>query len=783
MKHLDQLLELSNKIKDDLAKTMSVGHAMGPPTNLVGGAAAAGIEATHPAYQGLEHSPAVKKLSYLRMKLAESKGQNLDEQVNKSEDKDPSPKKGQNGVKHVASIAVFNHDGDLLMGKRRNNGRWTMPGGHIDAGEHPFYGAQRELKEESGLDLPHLELLGSEQVNCQDGQDRMIHAFKTQVPKGSKTTVRFDPDMEVDRWRWMDVSNGLPDHVANNLHSPKNVTLKKLGLQKEAAHAATPESLTKSDKEVCSNCGESRPTNLLHSYEHPEKGKVSFCSGCVEGGDFFIRRKGYHKTHTPTPREKSDEEKFVSHHNTGHISSESYKDINLDWIKPEKYQVHHSSMTTSAGHHIEFRQSGEPLKYVKTNHEGEIERGTDGNANYLSDQEIQQKGLPAKSTHIVAFHDNKPIGHASDEFGTDGVWVKPEYQKQGIGTELLHHFRSQFKNRGKMGQMTDAGRNLTGSYYRKYIAPMKKTEVNEPLMKPYESESQRRWAHTEAGKEALGGEKVVEHWDEATRGKKLPEKKLSVDEIRKKRQAKEKLKKVAPTPEMKQALDTDPKLLEHTKNLVAAQKPKVASYPEIKPEKQIKKAKVDEGKTPEEKRAIRSERKGSWERENYGVHTQTGVNLGDKDTAKFLLGAKLKQLKGMVKPDLEKSEGGDDIIHKNPVYRGLNLEPTLSGNKKIKFDPNKSTESSGFYGKGTYVSHTPDEAATWGNHISEYHPTKSLRLWKEPKSHRGVNIPRKDYMKNLPEHYDGISFGSGAEGGRQILLRDTNSIKRMGKVK
>ena len=57
-----------------------------------------------------------------------------------------------------------------------------------------------------------------------------------------------------------------------------------------------------------------------------------------------------------------------------------------------------------------------------------------------------------------------------------------------------------------------------------------KTEKSEeihgkkPLMKPYVSEAQRRWAHTSSGKEALGGEAGVHEWDEATKGKKLPEK-------------------------------------------------------------------------------------------------------------------------------------------------------------------------------------------------------------------------------------------------------------------
>jgi hypothetical protein len=51
----------------------------------------------------------------------------------------------------------------------------------------------------------------------------------------------------------------------------------------------------------------------------------------------------------------------------------------------------------------------------------------------------------------------------------------------------------------------------------------------EPLKKPYVSEAQRRWAHTAAGKKALGGEKAVEHWDKESKGKNLPEKVSKMD--------------------------------------------------------------------------------------------------------------------------------------------------------------------------------------------------------------------------------------------------------------
>jgi hypothetical protein len=60
--------------------------------------------------------------------------------------------------------------------------------------------------------------------------------------------------------------------------------------------------------------------------------------------------------------------------------------------------------------------------------------------------------------------------------------------------------------------------------------PTHEGSEKEELQKPYRSEAQRRWAHTPAGKKALGGEKAVKEWDSATKGKNLPEK-ISKEEL------------------------------------------------------------------------------------------------------------------------------------------------------------------------------------------------------------------------------------------------------------
>jgi hypothetical protein len=66
---------------------------------------------------------------------------------------------------------------------------------------------------------------------------------------------------------------------------------------------------------------------------------------------------------------------------------------------------------------------------------------------------------------------DKPIGLASNEFGTIGVWVEGLYQKLGIGSDLMVMFMKQnpkfLNGQKKIGQMTPAGENMSRSAYRK----------------------------------------------------------------------------------------------------------------------------------------------------------------------------------------------------------------------------------------------------------------------------------------------------------------------------
>jgi ADP-ribose pyrophosphatase YjhB (NUDIX family) len=65
----------------------------------------------------------------------------------------------------TASALVFDESGRILLGRRAgepDEGKWDLPGGFLEEGEHPLEGLVRELREETGLDVEPLELAAIE---------------------------------------------------------------------------------------------------------------------------------------------------------------------------------------------------------------------------------------------------------------------------------------------------------------------------------------------------------------------------------------------------------------------------------------------------------------------------------------------------------------------------------------------------------------------------------------------------------------------------------------------
>ena len=59
-----------------------------------------------------------------------------------------------------ACAIIHNESGDVLLLKRRDDGKWDPPGGHIDPDETPAAAVERETFEETGLIVRVAKLIG-----------------------------------------------------------------------------------------------------------------------------------------------------------------------------------------------------------------------------------------------------------------------------------------------------------------------------------------------------------------------------------------------------------------------------------------------------------------------------------------------------------------------------------------------------------------------------------------------------------------------------------------------
>lgn len=115
----------------------------------------------------------------------------------------------------VALVLVTDGRGRYLFGKRHDDGRWTLPGGHLDPGEDPLVGAARELYEEAGLRPISMTPLTTVEPTA-PGRAR-LHFF-TALCHGAPTNAH-DPDQE-GAFQWVDARGGLPANVYDHLHGP-----------------------------------------------------------------------------------------------------------------------------------------------------------------------------------------------------------------------------------------------------------------------------------------------------------------------------------------------------------------------------------------------------------------------------------------------------------------------------------------------------------------------------------------------------------------------------------
>ncbi len=115
-----------------------------------------------------------------------------------------------NSIKPAAAAAIIKED-KILMLKRTDNQKWTMPGGTLEFGESITECAVREVREETGLDVKLLDVIGCYTdphivVEYSDGEVRQEFTLVFYAPYiGGGIAI----DAESSDYKWINLSEVL----------------------------------------------------------------------------------------------------------------------------------------------------------------------------------------------------------------------------------------------------------------------------------------------------------------------------------------------------------------------------------------------------------------------------------------------------------------------------------------------------------------------------------------------------------------------------------------------
>jgi 8-oxo-dGTP pyrophosphatase MutT (NUDIX family) len=133
---------------------------------------------------------------------------------------------------YVGLVVIDKDRQKIMLGKRREDGMWTGPGGSANVSEHPKAAAIREAFEEANLQIKLRDL--KELPSVVVGNGKVCHCFLVYVDsKKTKVHSGNDPDKEVHRWEWFGLQDPLPGKIDRfRLETINNAKMRVFGLRK-----------------------------------------------------------------------------------------------------------------------------------------------------------------------------------------------------------------------------------------------------------------------------------------------------------------------------------------------------------------------------------------------------------------------------------------------------------------------------------------------------------------------------------------------------------------------
>lgn len=205
--------------------------------------------------------------------------------------------KAKTGVVKYADVLLFRGSKLLILQRAGENMNytpdWCIPGGHVDEGEDFRTAAQRELFEETGIDVPEDTLM---EVGVAKTKNAEIHYFMGHVDDESPAFVVVDGEEEIGSM-WIDPVTELEDY--DFIFDMKDNIKKILGLEVkpspvEIVMKAFQEGKVTEDvvKSVCGKYPkEIRKANNKTDFSHSERKDLAKKGEAMPNGKYPIRNR------------------------------------------------------------------------------------------------------------------------------------------------------------------------------------------------------------------------------------------------------------------------------------------------------------------------------------------------------------------------------------------------------------------------------------------------------------------------------------------------------------
>ena len=121
-------------------------------------------------------------------------------------------------MKRVVVAIIYGPENKILMGPRKDSGKWSFIAGCCELGEDPRAAVIRETKEESGLTATDTTL-----VMVEINTNALVYLFEVKTTGNIDTSK--DPDEEFDHLTWEDPFDRV---LELEVPAPNNTALKYL---------------------------------------------------------------------------------------------------------------------------------------------------------------------------------------------------------------------------------------------------------------------------------------------------------------------------------------------------------------------------------------------------------------------------------------------------------------------------------------------------------------------------------------------------------------------------